>query len=66
MKKETETIKKNQEEMKNTISEIKNKLEGITSRLDKTEGWISDLEDKKEKNTQIEQQHEKRLKKIWR
>ena len=49
--------------MKNTISEIKNTLEGITSRLDEAEDQVSELEDKWERNAQIEQLHEKRLKK---
>ena len=62
MKKEIEIINKTQEEMKNTISEIKNTLEGITSRLDEAEDWIS-LEDKVERNTQVEQLQEKRYKK---
>ena len=64
MKKEIETISKNQEEMNNKISEIKkNTLEGITSRLDEAEGRITKLEYKVERNTQVEQLHEKRLKK---
>ena len=55
MKKDIETIKDNQEEMKNTIYEIKNKTpEGIISRLDEAEDWISELEDKVERNTQVE------------
>ena len=49
--------------MKNTISQIKNILEGITNRLDEAEDQISDLEDKGERNTKVEQLHEKRLKK---
>ena len=62
MKKEIETINKGQEEMKNTISEL-NTVEGIKSRLDEAEYWISELEDKVEKNTQNEQEKEKRLRK---
>ena len=49
--------------MKNTISEIKNTLEGITSRLDVAEDSISEVEEKAERNTQVQQLHEKRLKK---
>ena len=64
MKKEIETINKNQEEMKNIIFEINNTREGIIIRLDKAEDRISELEDKVERNTQVEQLHEKRLKKI--
>ena len=54
MKKEIETINKGQEEMKNIISELQNTVEGIKSRLDEAEDWISELEDKVEKNTQKE------------
>ena len=62
MKKEIETINKNEEEMNNTISEIKNTLNGITRKLDEAEDWISELEDKVETNTQVEQLHKKRPK----
>ena len=48
--------------MKNTISEIKNTLEGITHWLDEAEDQISELEDKVERNIQVEQLNEKRLK----
>ena len=49
--------------MRNTISELKTTVEGIKSRLDKAENWISEVEDKVEKNTQKEQEREKRLRK---
>ena len=61
MKKEIETINKGQEETKNTISELKNTVEGIKSRPYEAEDWISELEVKVEKNTQNEQEKEKRL-----
>ena len=63
MKKGIEIINRNQEEMKNTISEIKNKLEGIASRMDEAEDWISELEDKVDRNTHLEQQTWKKNKK---
>ena len=47
--------------MKNTISELKNTEEGIKSRLHEAEDRISKLEDKVGKNTQKEQEKEKRL-----
>ena len=47
--------------MKITITTMKATLEGINSRLDKAENWISDLEDQVEKNTQAEQQKEKKI-----
>ena len=47
--------------MNNKTSEIKNILEGITIRLDETEDQISELENK-EKNSQKDQEKEKRLK----
>ena len=62
-KKKKEIIKKDQSEIKNAISEINNTLKGI-NRLDEAECWISGLEDKEEKNTQADQQKEKRILKI--
>ena len=50
--------------MNNTINEIKNSLEGINSRITEAEEWISDLEDKIVEITAIEQNKEKRLKRI--
>ena len=49
--------------MKNTISELKNTVEGIKSRLNEAEDQISELEDTVGKNTQREQEKEKRLRK---
>ena len=51
--------------MNNIISEIKNTLEGITIRLHEAEDWISDLEDKVKRNSQVEHLQEKRLKKKY-
>ena len=45
----------------NAISEINNTRGGINNMLDEGEDQISDLEDKVEKNTQAEQQKEKRI-----
>ena len=50
--------------MKNRISQIKNTLEGITSRLDEAEDQFNELEDKAERNTHIEQLHEKDSKRM--
>ena len=44
--------------MKNKISEMKNTWEGINSRLGEADDWISNLEDKVTKNTQLKQQKE--------
>ena len=63
MKKAIQTINKGQEQMKITTFELKNTVEGIQSRLDEAEDWTSELEDKVEKNTQNEQDKEKRLRK---
>ena len=60
MKKETETIK-SQEELKTTISKLKKTVEGIQSTLDEAEDQIRELQDKIEKNSQKEQEKEKRL-----
>ena len=66
MKKEIETINKGQEEMNKTISELQNTVEGIKSRFDEAEDWVSELENKVEKNTQNEQEKEKRLRRMKR
>ena len=42
---------------------MKNTVEGIKCRLNEAEDWVSKLEDKVEKNTQKEQEKEKRLNK---
>ena len=43
---------------------MKNTVEGIKSGLNEAEDWISEWEDKVEKNTQKEQEKEKWLRKI--
>ena len=48
--------------MKDTLIEIKNNLQGINSRVDEAKNQINDLEYKKEKNNQSEQQ-QKRIQK---
>ena len=52
---ELENIKKSQNEVKNTITEIRNILVGINNRLDDTEEWIRDLENRIVKIIQAEQ-----------
>ncbi|VFV37947.1 Hypothetical predicted protein [Lynx pardinus] len=47
--------------MKNTIVEIKNALDGISSRLQKIEGQINDLEDRGMASNQAEQVRGKRI-----
>ena len=46
--------------MEDTLTEMKNNLQGISSRTDETENQISNLEYKEAKNTQSEQQNEKK------
>ena len=50
--------------MKNTINEIKSSLEGISSRITEAEERISDLEGKIVEITNVEQNKEKRMKRI--
>ena len=50
--------------MNNTINEIKNSLEGINSRITEAEEQVSDLEDKIVEITTVEQNTEKRMKRI--
>ena len=56
------SIKQIESEMKDTLIEIKNNLQGINSRVDEAKNQINDLEYKKEKNNQSEQQ-QKRIQK---
>ena len=53
-------IKKIQSETKYILIEIKNKLQG-NNRVDEAKNQINDLEHKKTKNNQSEQQEEKRI-----
>ena len=48
--------------MKNTITEMKNTLEGINSRINNTEEWISELEDRAVEIADAEQRGKKRMK----
>ena len=58
---EPQQHKKNvQSEMTDTLIEIKNKSKRINSRVDETENQISNFEYKESKNTQSEQQEEKK------
>ena len=59
-----EELKSKQTRMNSTINEIKNSLEGINSRITEAEEQISDLEDKIVEITTIEQNKEKRMKRI--
>ena len=47
--------------MKDTLTEMKNSLQEKNSRVDKAKNQISNLEYKEAKNTQSEQQKEKRI-----
>ena len=49
--------------MKDTLIEIKNNLQGNNSRVDEAENQINDLKHKEAKNSQSEQQEEKRVQK---
>ena len=50
--------------MNNTITEMKTTLEGINSRITEAEERISDLEDTMVEFTAVEENKEKRMKKI--
>ena len=49
--------------MKNTVTKMINTLEGISSRINDTEEWISELEDRVVEITDAEQRNEKGAKK---
>ena len=60
--KDLEELKNKQTEMNNTITEMKTTLEGVNSRKTEAEEWISDLEDRMEEFTGVEQNKEKKMK----
>ena len=62
--KDLEELKNKQTEMNNTITEMKNTLEGISSRITEAEEWITDLEDRMVEFTAVEQNKEKRMKRM--
>ena len=62
--KDLEELKNKQTMMNNKITEIKNTLEGINSRITEAEEWISELEDTMVEITAMEQNKEKRMKRI--
>ena len=62
--KDLEELKSKQTMMNNTVNEIINSLEGINSRINEAEEQISDLEDKIVEITTIQQNKEKRMKRI--
>lgn len=65
---EKETIKKNKTEileLKNTITKLKNSIESLNSRLNHSEEWINDLEDRSFEISHLEKQKEKEKKSIW-
>ena len=51
--------------MKNTLIKIKNNLQGINSRMDEAENQISNLEYKKAKNNQSDQEGKKIQKNVY-
>ena len=64
--KELETIKRNQSKLDNLIAKIKTNLEAMSSRLNNTEEWVSDLEDRiMEINHNSKQKDQKKKKKQW-
>ena len=50
--------------MNNTITEIKNTLQGINSRINETEEWISELEDRMVEVIATEQNKQKDRKSV--
>ena len=57
------SMKNNQSGIKDALIERKNNLQGVNSRMDESEIQISDLKYNEAKNTQSEQQEEKRIQK---
>ena len=61
IRKGVKTTKQNQSELKDTPTKMKNNLQGINSRVDEVENQISNLKYKEAKNTQSNQEEEKRM-----
>ena len=59
-----EDLKIQQAEMINTIAEIKNSLEGNNSIIEEAEEQKSEVEDRLVETTDVEQNKEKRMKRI--
>ena len=57
---EIEELKFSQGETKNAITEMQSQVEAIKMRMDKSEEWISDIEDKIMENNEVEKKREKR------
>ena len=51
--------------MKDTLIEIKDNIQGINSRADEAKNQVSNLEYKEAKNTQLEEQKEYLIQKIY-
>ena len=62
--KDLEQLKNKQAVMNNAITEIKNTLEGINSRITEAEECISELKDRMVEITAMEQNKEKRMKRL--
>ena len=62
--KDLEELKNKQTKMSNKITEMQNTLEGINNRITESEERISEVEDKMLEITAVEQNKEKRMKRI--
>ena len=61
---ELSSIEMIQSETKDTLIKIKNNLQGNHSRVDEAEIQINDMDHKKAKKNQLEQEEEKRIQTI--
>ena len=62
----TELGRKMKKQMKDTQNEIKQNIQGTNSNGKETRTQINDLEQKKERNIQVEQNEETRIQNKWR
>ena len=62
-KTELSTIRRHQEKSENSFAEMKAELKAMHSRMNNSEEWISDLEDRIMEITQLGQQSESQVKK---
>ena len=63
LRKELENIRKSQEKLEHSVAEKQTELRAVKTRMNNTEEWISDVEDRIMEITQSGQQTENQMKK---
>lgn len=58
---EVKELKTNQAKMKNAITKIQNQLDIMTTRIEESEEWVSNIEDKILENNEVAQKRERNI-----